>query len=67
MGGWQLGRSALIAADALVSGAGDSDFLASKIATARFYSLSLLPQAAGYARAVVHGSEPALELAAEQF
>jgi len=66
-GGWQLGRAALIAADAQVSGAGDNDFLASKIATARFYALSLLPQAASYARAVVQGSEPALELAAEQF
>jgi alkylation response protein AidB-like acyl-CoA dehydrogenase len=66
-GGWQLGRAALIAADAQVSGRGDSEFFASKIATARFYALSLLPQAAGYARAVVQGSNPALELAAEQF
>src|SRR5688572_11650038 len=67
VGGWQLGRAALIAADAQLSGGGDSEFLASKIATVRFYALSLLPQAASYARAVVHGSEPALELAAEQF
>ena len=66
-GAWQLGRAALIAADAQMSGRGDSEFLAKKIATARFYALSLLPQASGLARAVVQGSAPALELAAEQF
>ena len=32
-GGWQLGRAALIAADELVSGGGDSEFLRNKIAT----------------------------------
>jgi alkylation response protein AidB-like acyl-CoA dehydrogenase len=66
-GGWQLGRSALIAADKLLSGQGDTAFLRNKIATARYYTLSLLPQAAAYARTVVQGSEPALELASEQF
>ena len=66
-GGWQLGRSALIAADQLAAGQGDATFLRNKIATARYYALSLLPQAPGYARTVIQGGEPALELASEQF
>ena len=66
-GGWQLGRAALIAADGVVSGSGDTEFLARKIATARFFALSLLPQAASFARSATEGSEAALELAAEQF
>jgi len=66
-GAWQLGRAALLAADAQMSGRGDSEFLARKIATARFYALSLLPQAAGLARTAVQGSAAALELTAEQF
>jgi 3-(methylthio)propanoyl-CoA dehydrogenase len=66
-GGWQLGRSALIAAEKLSGGKGDAAFLHNKIATARYYALSLLPQASGYARTVIQGGEPALELASEQF
>ncbi len=66
-GGWQLGRCALIAADKLAAGQGDAAFLHNKIATARFYALSLLPQAPASARTVIQGGEPALELASEQF
>ena len=66
-GAWQLGRAALIAADKLAAGQGDAAFLRNKIATARYYALSLLPQAPGYARTVTQGSEPALALASEQF
>ena len=32
-----------------------------------FYAATVLPQAAGLARAVTHGGEATLELAAEQF
>jgi hypothetical protein len=66
-GGWQMGRAALIAADALQRNAGDARFLERKIATARFYSVALLPQAASLARAVVDASEAALALDAADF
>jgi alkylation response protein AidB-like acyl-CoA dehydrogenase len=66
-GGWQLGRSALIASRKLAAGDGDAAFLQSKIATARFYAEALLPQAAALARTVTHGSDAALALADEQY
>ena len=37
-GGWQMGRAALVAADQLAAGEGDSQFLHAKIATARYYA-----------------------------
>ena len=50
-GGWQMGRAALIAADQLAAGSGDSQISArNKIATARFYADALLPQAAALAQ-----------------
>ena len=67
VGGWQLGRAALVAAERLAAGEGDPAFLHAKIATARFYADALLPQTSGLAQAVVHGGEPALALAADAF
>ncbi len=64
---WQLGRAALVAARKLAANDGDAAFMRAKIATARFYAATVLPQAAGLARAVTHGGEATLELAAEQF
>ncbi len=64
---WQLGRAALVAARKLAASDGDAAFMRAKIATARFYAATVLPQAAGLARAVTHGGEATLELAAEQF
>jgi len=46
---------------------GDAAFMRAKIATARFYAATALPQAAGLARTIMHGGEAALELPAEQF
>jgi len=66
-GGWQLGRSAAIAARDLAAGKGDSDFLKAKIATARFHAECLLPQSSGLAQAITHGGEAALALSAAQF
>ena len=66
-GGWQLGRAALIAADRLAAGEGDPQFFHSKIATARYYSDAMLPQASALAHTIVHGGESALALAAEDF
>jgi alkylation response protein AidB-like acyl-CoA dehydrogenase len=67
VGGWQMGRAALVAADQLASGDGDAHFLHAKIATARFYADFLLPQASALAHTIVHGSESALALEAEAF
>jgi alkylation response protein AidB-like acyl-CoA dehydrogenase len=64
---WQLGRAALVAADKLAGDGGDAAFMRAKIATARFYAATVLPQAAGLARTLTHGGEATLELAAEQF
>jgi hypothetical protein len=64
---WQLGRGALVAARMLAAGEGDAVFLRAKIATARFYAATVLPQAPGLARTLMHGGEATLELAAEQF
>ncbi len=66
-GAWQLGRGALVAARHLADGVGDARFLAAKIHTARFYAEALLPQAAGFARAVTDSGEATMSLAAEQF
>jgi acyl-CoA dehydrogenase len=66
-GGWQMARAAKVAVDKLARGEGDSTFMRAKIATARYYAESLLPQADGYAQAVVGGSQSTLALTAEQF
>ena len=66
-GGWQLARSAKIAADRLQAGDGDPAFMRAKIATARFYAECLLPQADALAQPVVNGSATALALSADQF
>jgi hypothetical protein len=46
---------------------GDPVFLKTKIATARYYAVCLLPQAAGLALTITEGSEAALALPADQF
>ena len=67
VGGWQLGRGALVAARQLADGNGDARFLSAKIQTARYYAEALLPQGASLAQAVTGAGESALSLAAEQF
>jgi alkylation response protein AidB-like acyl-CoA dehydrogenase len=66
-GGWQMGRAALIATEALAENGGDVAFLRAKIATARFYAECLLPQAEGLSEAITEGSDTVLALAADQF
>ena len=66
-GGWQMGRAALLAAQQLVSGQGDTEFLRAKIATARFYADSMLPQASGLAHTITEGGESVLALTADAF
>jgi 3-(methylsulfanyl)propanoyl-CoA dehydrogenase len=67
VGGWQLGRGALVASERLSSGAGDGAFLRAKITTARFYAEALLPQAEALAQSITEGSDAALALTADQF
>ena len=67
VGGWQLGRGALIASERLSAGEGDADFLRAKITTARFYAEALLPQAEALAQSITEGSDAALALTADQF
>ena len=62
-----MARGAQVAARRLAEGKGDATFYRGKIATARFYAESLLPQATGLARAIAGGSEAVLALADEQF
>jgi acyl-CoA dehydrogenase len=67
VGGWQMGRAALIAARHLRDGTGSASFMKTKIATARYYADCLLPQAAGFTRTIVDGGESALALAPNEF
>jgi acyl-CoA dehydrogenase len=55
-GGWLMARSALIAAQRLQEGAGDSNFYQAKITTARFYADHVLVNAAGLATIVTEGA-----------
>ncbi|MBK1726809.1 acyl-CoA dehydrogenase [Halorhodospira neutriphila] len=57
LGGWQMGRAALIAHEAVQAGRGDTDFYAAKLHTARFYMRHTLPRAHGYTPAVQGGSD----------
>jgi hypothetical protein len=57
-GGWLLARSALAASRLLDTHAGDSQWLQSKIATARFYAGQLLPTAPALLPAVTAGADP---------
>ncbi|AQA19757.1 acyl-CoA dehydrogenase [Halioglobus japonicus] len=50
-GGWQMARSALVAAGKLAAGS-DNPFYEAKIATAAFYAEQILPRCAGHAGAV---------------
>ena len=66
-GGWQLGRSALIAARHLHDGVGDARFLRAKIVTARYYAECLLPQAHACLQTLVEGGEAAVAMPVESF
>ena len=66
-GGGLLGRGALAARKRLDGGAGDADFLAAKIKTARFYAQNLLPQAAAEGAVVMTGADSTLAIADADF
>ncbi len=67
LGGWQLGRSALIAQEKLQSGQGDASFYRAKIGTARFFADHILAQADAHRVAIIDGSAGVLALTEDQF
>jgi butyryl-CoA dehydrogenase len=67
LGGWQLGRAALIAAQRLASGQGDASFYRAKIGTARFFADHVLAQADALRTSVVSGSAGVMALSEDQF
>ncbi|MDY7547044.1 acyl-CoA dehydrogenase [Glaciimonas sp. CA11.2] len=67
LGGWQLGRSALIASERLVAGEGDASFYRAKIGTARFFADHILAQSTGLQTSVISGSAGVMALTEDQF
>jgi len=61
LGGWQMGRAALIAKDKLGEDGADVEFLTAKRATAKFYGAHILPQVSSYAESILHGADSVLE------
>ncbi len=61
LGGWLMTRAAAIAAADLAAGAADREFMQAKVATARFYSAHVLPQAHAQARVVAGGAASVVE------
>ncbi len=66
-GGWMMVQSALQAQAQLDSGAGDTDFLQTKLVTARFYCEHLLPRASACLDVIQAGSASVMALAEDQF
>ncbi|QNM97690.1 acyl-CoA dehydrogenase [Chitinimonas koreensis] len=67
LGGWQMGRAALVAQRKLAEHDGDKAFFEAKLTTARFFAAYLLPQTASLAEVVLHGAESVLALPDEAF
>ena len=66
-GGWQMLRSAKIAAQKIAGGDADADFYKAKIATAKFYATHVLTQSAYLKRQIIDGSADVMTLAEAQF
>jgi butyryl-CoA dehydrogenase len=67
LGGWQMGRAALVAQQKLQAGEGDAKFYQAKIATARVFAEHILSGADGIRTSIVEGSAGSLALAEDQF
>jgi alkylation response protein AidB-like acyl-CoA dehydrogenase len=66
-GGWQMLRSAQIAADKIAAGDSEAEFYRAKIATAKFYASHVLTQSAWLKREIVDGSGDVMALTESQF
>src|SRR5450830_1393242 len=67
LGGWQLGRAALVSVNKLQAGGGDASFYQAKIGTARFFADHILSQAEAYRVSIVEGSSGVMALTEDQF
>jgi 3-(methylthio)propanoyl-CoA dehydrogenase len=68
IGGWQLARGAVVAAERLERDATtDATFLRTQVLLARFFAEHVLPRTVAYAAAVRAGSGTIMALAADQF
>ncbi|MBV1776963.1 acyl-CoA dehydrogenase [Burkholderiaceae bacterium DAT-1] len=67
LGGWQLGRAALVAKDKLTDVSADESFLTAKITTARFFAAHMLPQVGGLVDSILNGADTTMALADDQF
>ena len=66
-GGWMMARAALIAQGKRDEPDADTEFFDAKLATARFYSEHILPQAAAFRQTVIGGAESVMALTEAQF
>ncbi len=66
-GGWLMAKAALIAHSLLAEGSGDSDYLAAKIVTARYFGDALMTRAGGLRAQVEAGSALVTALSPDQF
>jgi|GEM_PF-3530460 len=66
-GGWMMAQGAVACAKRNADDDSNAKFNDTKIMTARFYAMHILPQAAGYAETVRTGADSVLALAVENF
>ena len=64
--GWQMARALMVAEERLAAG-DDAEFMAAKIATARFYAEHILTRVPGLRDSIVEGGDSVNELALEAF
>ena len=66
-GGWQMGRAALRARQALDRGEDGDGFYRTKLTTARFYARHIMPRVQAYLGAALAGSEDVMSLSEAEF
>jgi alkylation response protein AidB-like acyl-CoA dehydrogenase len=67
LGGWQMGRAALVANAKLGAGGGDAAFYQAKVTTARFFAEHILSQADALRFSITDGASSILALPESQF
>jgi alkylation response protein AidB-like acyl-CoA dehydrogenase len=66
MAGWQMARALMVAEDKLAAGQ-ETDFMAAKIATARFYADHILARVPGLRDSIVEGADSVTAMALDAF
>jgi alkylation response protein AidB-like acyl-CoA dehydrogenase len=62
LGGWHMARAALVAQRHLDMAQGHTQFMAAKVASARYYATNILPQALAYADVAREGGASVMEM-----